>query len=190
MDPAYEKKGVHYPRLTSGEMNDLLIYLDNLVGIRSKEPKFELVDWRFRDAPEFQSLQCESCHRGKHSLDKRADPISLAEVQAMMWNHVLTTPRATAKVNYDEMLGWSVIVGPWSLAATRHRGEVAFAEKGVRRLPIPDRAKGAPILSERDSRSGVPDIRGLAPRARHASRDEREKSLAWPRIGRSEIADV
>jgi len=71
-------------------MNDLLIYLDNLVGIRSKEPKFELVAGDSGRA-EFQSLQCDSCHKDKRAMDKRTDPISLAEVQAMMWNHVLTT---------------------------------------------------------------------------------------------------
>jgi len=34
--------------------------------------------WRFGRA-EFQSLQCDSCHKDKHAMDKRTDPISLAE---------------------------------------------------------------------------------------------------------------
>ena len=187
MDPAYEKKGVHYPRLTAGEMNDLLIYLDNLVGIRSKEPKFELVAGDSGRA-EFQSLQCDSCHKDKRAMDKRTDPISLAEVQAMMWNHVLTTPRATAKVNYDEMAG---LVGYlWSLEprGDPHRGELAFAKKGCAACHA-DSAKGAPILNERDL-SPVSLIAAVSTHGPAMRAEMKSKSLAWPRIGRSEIADM
>jgi mono/diheme cytochrome c family protein len=187
MDPAYEKKGVHYPRLTSGEMNDLLIYLDNLVGIRSKEPKFELVAGDSGRA-EFQSLQCDSCHKDKHAMDKRTDPISLAEVQAMMWNHVLTTPRATTKVNYDEMAG---LVGYlWSLEprGDPHRGELAFAKKGCNNCHA-DGAKGAPVLNERDL-SPVSLISAVSTHGPAMRTEMKKKSLVWPRIGRDEIADM
>jgi mono/diheme cytochrome c family protein len=187
MDPAYEKKGVHYPRLTAGEMNDLLIYLDNLVGIRSKEPKFELVAGDSGRA-EFQSLQCDSCHKDKRALDKRTDPISLAEVQAMMWNHVLTTPRTRSAVNYDEMAG---LVGYlWSLEprGDPHRGELAFAKKGCAACHS-DSAKDAPVLSERDL-SPVSLISAVSKHGPAMRAEMKTKSLAWPRIGRSEIADM
>ena len=187
MDPAYAKKGVHYPRLTAGEMNDLLIYLDNLVGIRSKEPQFQLAAADAGHA-EFQSLQCESCHQGKRALENRADAISLAEVQAMMWNHVLTTPRATAKVNYDEMAG---LVGYlWSLEprGDPHRGELAFTKKGCGNCHA-DTAKGAPALHERDL-SPVSLISAVSTHGPVMRAEMKKKSLVWPRIGRAEIADM
>jgi mono/diheme cytochrome c family protein len=187
MDPAYERKGVHYPRLTSGEMNDLLIYLDNLVGIRSKEPHFQLVGGE-AGRTEFQSLQCESCHQGKHALEKRADHISMAEVQAMMWNHVLTTPRTRSAVNYDEMAG---LVGYlWSLEprGDAHRGELAFAKKGCADCHS-DSAKAAPVLTERDL-SPVSLISAVSRHGPAMRAEMNRKSLPWPRIGRSEIADM
>ena len=187
MDPAYVRKGVHYPRLTAGEMNDLLIYLDNLVGIRSKEPRFELAAG---DAgrTEFQTLQCDSCHKAKHSLENRADPISMAEVQAMMWNHVLTTPRTRAAVSYDEMAG---LVGYlWSLEprGDAHRGEVTFAKKGCAACHT-DSAKAAPILNERDL-SPVSLVSALSSHGPAMRAEMKIKGLVWPRIGRAEIADM
>jgi cytochrome c2 len=187
MDPAYERKGVHYPRLTSGQMNDLLIYLDNLVGIRSKDPQFQLVAGEAGRA-EFQSLQCESCHQGKHSLENRADAISMAEVQAMMWNHVLTTPRTRSAVSHDEMAG--LIGYLWSLEprGDPHRGELAFAKKGCADCHS-DSAKAALVLSERDL-SPVSLISAVSKHGPAMRAEMKKKSLAWPRIGRSEIADM
>ena len=187
MDPAYERKGVHYPRLTSGEMNDLLIYLDNLLGIRSKEPQFQLASAE-AGRTEFLSLRCDGCHQGKHSLENRADPISMAEVQAMMWNHVLTTMKSRSAVNYDEMAG---LVGYlWSLEprGDPHRGELAFAKKGCAACHA-DSAKGVQALSERDL-SPVSLISAISSHGPAMRAEMKKKSLAWPRIGRSEIADM
>jgi mono/diheme cytochrome c family protein len=187
MDPAYERKGVHYPRLTSGEMNDLLIYLDNLVGIRSKEPQFELAAG---DAgrTEFLSLRCDSCHKAKHSLENRADPISMAEVQAMMWNHVLTTPKTRSPVTYDEMAG---LVGYlWSLEprGDPHRGEVTFAKKGCAACHTTP-GTGAPTLNAIDL-SPVSLVSSLSSHGPVMRAEMKKKSLTWPRIGKAEIADM
>jgi mono/diheme cytochrome c family protein len=168
-------------------MNDLLIYLDNLIGIRSKEPQFQLAAGDAGRA-EFQTLQCDSCHQGKHSLANRADPISMAEVQAMMWNHVLTTLKTRSAVNYDEMAG---LVGYlWSLEprGDPHRGELAFAKKGCGACHT-DSGKGAPILNEHDL-SPVSLISGVSSHGPAMRAEMKKKSLAWPRIGRAEIADM
>ena len=187
MDPAYEKKGLHYPRLTAGEMNDLLIYLDNLVGIRSKEPKFELVAGD-SGRSELLNLQCDSCHKAKHSLEKRTDAISLAEVQAMMWNHVLTTPRGRTKVDYDEMAG--LIGYLWSLEpqGDARRGQAVFTKMGCGSCHA-DQAKDAPVLSERDL-SPVSLISAVSTHGPAMRAEMKKKSLAWPRIDRGEIADM
>jgi mono/diheme cytochrome c family protein len=187
MDPAYEKKGVHYPRLTAGQMNDLLIYLDNLVGIRSKEPKFELAAGE-EGRTEFSTLQCDSCHKAKHSLENLPDSISMAEIQAMMWNHVLTTPRAREKVTYDEMAG---LVGYlWSLEprGDPRRGEVTFTKKGCAACHT-DAGKGAPILNDSDL-SPVSLVSSLSSHGPAMRAEMKTKGVVWPRIGKEEIADM
>jgi mono/diheme cytochrome c family protein len=188
MDPAYEKKGVHYPRLTAGQMNDLLIYLDNLVGIRSKEPKFELAAGGDAGHTEFLALQCDSCHKAKHSLENRPDQISMAEIQAMMWNHVLTTPKTREKVTYDEMAG---LVGYlWSLEprGDPRRGEAIFAKKGCASCHDGS-GKLAPVLNDRDL-SPVSLVSSLSSHGPVMRTEMKKKSLTWPRIGRDEIADM
>jgi len=111
-------------------------------------------------------------------MDKRTDPISLAEVQAMMWNHVLTTPRATAKVNYDEMAGLVVICGPRATRRPAPR-ELAFAKKGCAACHA-DSAKGAPILNERDL-SPVSLIAAVSTHGPAMRAEMKSKSLVWPR---------
>jgi mono/diheme cytochrome c family protein len=187
MGPAFERQRVHHQRLTSSEMNDLLTYLDNLLGIRGKEPQFHLADSE-TGRIQFQSMQCDSCHRGKLSLEKRADRISMADIQAAMWNHALTRLKARPAVSYDEM---SSLVGYlWSLEPggdPRH-GERAFARRKCADCHA-DLGKGALTLSARDL-SPVFLITALWSHGPAMQAEMNRKSLAWPRIGRSDIADM
>ena len=187
MDPAFERQGVEHPRLTSGEMNDLLVYLDNLLGIRGKEPQFRIVSSE-TGRIQFLSMRCDSCHQGKLSLENYADRISIAEVQAMMWNHVLTTVKTRTAVSRDEMAG--LVAYLWSLEprGDPHRGELAFAKKGCADCHS-DSAKAAPALSERDL-SPVSLISAVSRHGPAMRAGMQNKSLAWPRIGRSELADM
>jgi mono/diheme cytochrome c family protein len=78
----------------------------------------------------------------------------------------------------------------WSLEprGDPHRGELAFAKKGCAACHA-DSAKGAPILNERDL-SPVSLIAAVSTHGPAMRAEMKSKSLAWPRIGRSEIADM
>jgi mono/diheme cytochrome c family protein len=187
MAPAFERKGAVHQRLTASEMNDLLTYLDNLLGIRSKEPQFHLADSE-TGRIQFHRLQCDSCHRGKLSLEDRAERISMADLQAAMWNHALARLKTWPAVSYDEM---SSLVGYlWSLepGGNPRRGERAFAKRNCADCHA-DQGKGVQALRERDL-SPVPLIAALWSHGPAMQAEMNKRRLAWPRIGGTEIADM
>jgi mono/diheme cytochrome c family protein len=185
MTAAFARKGLHYPMLTSGEMNDLLLYLDNTVG-RNRQPQFQLSPSDV-GRKEFQSLQCGSCHQGKHSLENRAEPISMADIQSAMWDHVMTTLPTRPAVNYEQMAG---LVGYlWSLEprGDPRRGEATFKTKGC--AACHDSGKGAPSLNGRDL-SPVSLVASLASHGPAMRAQMNAKNMAWPRLSKSELADI
>jgi cytochrome c2 len=187
MAPALEGKGVRHPQLTALGVNDLHVYLDNLLGIRDTEPQFQLADSE-TGRIQFHRLQCDSCHQGKLSMETRADRISMADIQAAMWNHAHTRLKTRPAVSYEEMSG---LVGYlWSLepGGDPHHGELVFAKKkcaGCHAIA----GKGAQILSERDL-SPVSLVTALWSHGPAMQAEMIGKSMAWPHIDRSEITDM
>jgi mono/diheme cytochrome c family protein len=112
----------------------------------------------------------------------------MAEIQAMMWNHVLTTPKTREKVTYDEMAG---LVGYlWSLEprGDPRRGEAIFAKKGCAACHSTP-GTGAPVLNDSDL-SPVSLVSSLSSHGPAMRTEMKKKSVTWPRIGRDEIADM
>ena len=78
---------VNHPRFTSQEINDLFLYLDNLREIRGRKSQFQLAGSETGRIL-FHTMQCDGCHQGKLSLEKRTERISMADIQAAMWTTV------------------------------------------------------------------------------------------------------
>jgi mono/diheme cytochrome c family protein len=187
MERGFEGKGVHHPRLTSAEINDLLIYLDNLREIRGKEPQFQLADI---DAGrlQFHKMQCDGCHGGKLSLENRGKRLSMADIQAAIWNHVSTRFKSRPSVTYEEMC--NLVAYMWSLGppGDPRRGQRLFSKKQCAACHS-DGSNGAPALSDRDL-TPVSVLAALWNHGPAMQADMNRKSLVWPRIGQSEIADM
>jgi cytochrome c2 len=187
MERAFESKGVHHARLTASEINDLLVYLDNLREIRGKEPQFQLADLDAGRA-QFHAMQCDACHQGKRSLEKRAARLSMADIQAAIWNHASTRLKARPAVSYEEMC--NLVAYLWSMGppGDARRGQRLFARKQCANCHA-EKGKDARMLSDRDL-SPVSVIAALWNHGPAMQADMSKRSLAWPRIGPSEIADM
>jgi mono/diheme cytochrome c family protein len=187
MDRAFATKGVHHPRLTSTEINDLLVYLENIPEIRGKEPQFQLAG---ADAgrTEYHALQCDTCHAGKLSLEKRTARLSMADIQAAIWNHASTKLTTRPTVTYDEMsdlVGYLSSLGP---PDDPRRGERLFAKNQCAACHA-DGGKNAPTLSGRDL-SPESVFAALSNHRSAMQADMNKRSLPWPRFDQSEIADI
>lgn len=125
---AFARKQVGHPHLTSQELNDLLVYLENLPAIRNRESHFRLAPAEMGRAL-FQAKGCAGCHRGKLSLENRMPRSTMADFSAAMWNHPLTNVQTRPSLSYNEM---SALVGYlWSLEdrGDRYLGRIVFARK-------------------------------------------------------------
>jgi cytochrome c2 len=186
MERALERKGVRYPRFTSQEMNDLLLYLDNLREIRSKKFQFQLADSE-QGRNVFHSVQCDSCHQGKASLEERTERISLADIQAEIWN-ASTRLKTLPAVSRDEMSNLFAYL--WSLEprGDAHHGEIAFTKKKCATCHT-GQGSSAPMLSERDL-SPVSMVAALLSHGSAMQAELTKRSLAWPQIHETEISDM
>src|SRR5208337_4758880 len=86
-------KGVASPQLSVQDLTDMLVYLRNLPGNRSKTGVFR-IDVMGTDQPVFQSAGCGSCHGTVEALADRIQAQTLTEIAVEMWNH---TPRMAAE---------------------------------------------------------------------------------------------
>jgi cytochrome c2 len=97
MIKAMEARNVSWPELTSQDMADLLVYLQNLPETRTAKLAFEVV------SPEggeelFHSKGCANCHVNQRAFENLIGDSTLTDVAAAMWNHapLMTKNAATA----------------------------------------------------------------------------------------------
>jgi len=187
MDRAFVSKGVHHPRLSSTEINDLLVYLENIPEIRTKAPQFQLAGLDAGRA-EYHALECDTCHQGKLSLEKRTSRLSMADIQAAIWNHASTKLTTRPTVTYDEMCNLVAYLSSLGPRDDPRRGERLFAKNQCASCHA-EGAKDAPVLSGRDL-SPESVFAALSNHRSAMQADMNKRSLAWPRFDESEIADI
>jgi cytochrome c2 len=86
MRAALEKSGKKFPTLTSVEMNDITIYLQNLPQTRNLKPIATFASAQTGERL-FELKGCRGCHNGERSLTRATGFRSAADVSASMWNH-------------------------------------------------------------------------------------------------------
>src|ERR1051326_4177015 len=86
MRKAMEARQIKWPELTSHDMTDLLVYLQNLPQNRHTEHFLKV------PAPEggeelFRSKGCANCHKDAKAFENLIGDSTLTDVAAAMWNH-------------------------------------------------------------------------------------------------------
>jgi mono/diheme cytochrome c family protein len=187
MDKAFVKKGVHHPRLTSAEINDLLVYLENVPEIRRIEPQFQLAGVE-AGRTEYHALECDTCHAGKLNIEKRSARLSMADIQAAIWNHASTKMIKRPTVNNAEMRDLVAYLSSLGPRDDPRRGERLFAKNQCAACHTGG-AKGAAPLTGRDlsPESVVAALSNHAPAMRAGLN---KRGIAWPRFDQSEISDI
>ncbi len=181
---AFARHGLHYPRFASPELNDLLVYLENLPGIRSREPRFVLAAADVGHAL-FQANGCADCHQGKLSLRNRTGRSTMADISAAMWNHSFVREENRRLLSYQEMSG--LVSYLWALQGQgdRRRGSRIFEKKCAgchenSRIPAFGGLQPGPAAM----------LAALGTHGPNVQRETNRKGLAWPRFGGSEMADL
>ena len=192
MAQAFARKNLRFTRFTSQELNDLLVYLENLPGVRDTKPRFRLAPTE-TGRTLFRTKGCAGCHHGRLSLEDRASRLTMADVSTAMWNHPLTNLGSRPLLSYDEMSG--IISYLWSAEASDNprRGKHIFVKKKCAschsdsetdadrfKIPLARRYEGVPVSM----------MTALWNHRPATQAEMREKGLTWPLLARSEMADL
>jgi mono/diheme cytochrome c family protein len=186
MKRALAPKGQSWPTLTPAEMNDVVVYLQNLPATKGKQASFAPASAETGERL-FQLKGCAGCHVGGQSLAKRKSTPTVAEFAAGMWNHAAKMNQQ-GELNREEMrrlVGYLWSIQNFAPAGDARRGRQVFTASrcGTCHGSSAPGIAGQPIDS----------FRFLAGAWMHGPAMQsamKQKSIAWPRLDGGQVADL
>ncbi|HEV3330207.1 MAG TPA: c-type cytochrome [Bryobacteraceae bacterium] len=192
MRQAYTERTLRWSPLTSQELRDMLVYLQNLPETRELVTAFEFPP-SASGAALFQSKGCATCHQGKLALENRLRNQNLTDIAVDMWNHQASMKQPAPKLSQEEMrqiLGYVWTRQYFRGSGDAVRGKQVFTVKNCASCHS-DSASGAPLLSK--GVEGYSDITIISALWEHGPRMldlMTERKLVWPRFTAAEMADL
>ena len=192
MRQAYAQRKLHWTPLTSQELRDMLVYLQNLPETRELVTAFEFPP-SASGAELFQSKGCAGCHQGKLALQNRLRNQNLTDIAVDMWNHQASMKQLAPSLSQEEMR--QILGYIWARQYFRGSGDAAhgkqvFTEKNCA-VCHNDPASGAPPLAKGSGEYS--DITMISALWEHGPRMldlMSERKLAWPRFTAQEMSDL
>ena len=192
MHNAMAARGVTWPHLSSQELEDLLIYLQNLPQTREKE------DFLLLPSPEngeqlFREKGCAECHKGKLALENRLSDSTLTDVAAAMWNHAPQMRQPPPELTITE---WEQLISyVWAKQFFATRGNAARGHKTFDSKKCAvchnDPSSGAPTLSKpSEPYSAINMVSVLWQHGPAMLQKMHEKHITWPQLSQNEMANL
>jgi mono/diheme cytochrome c family protein len=185
MRAAFARRGIRSPRLTSQELTDLLIYLENLPETRGQRHRFRLASPR-TGRMIFQVKGCGECHRGRLSLEGRGSRLAPADVAAGMWNHA--SGEGHPSLSYEEMGGIAGYLWFMNGRGDARRGRRLFAAK---KCAACHASRELPSLHGSDPQTvPVSFTTALLSHGPAMLAEMRRMGVRWPRFAGKELGDL
>lgn len=192
MRAEFGRKGLAWPRLTAGELTDLLVCLQHLPETRSWERAFQLPP---ADSGEtlFRTKGCAGCHTGRLDLGVLLRNQTLTQIAADMWNHQPDMKPQPPSISQEEMR--RILAYVWARQYFRGQGDAVrgrkvFQQKGCASCHS-DPSSGATRLTR--GKEGYSEITMIAVLWSHGptmlERME-QKGVVWPRFTAPQMADI
>src|SRR6266567_2557742 len=204
MRDAMVRRHIPWPQLTSQELTDLVIYIQNIPETRGKPQAFELTPNAADGERLFKERSCANCHQGDLDLQRRLSGGTVTDFAAVMWNHAprmwrygeksgQTPPRLTE----EEMrciISYLWYTQLYAEPGQPVRGKQVFAKKGCASCHE-NRASGAPdlkhVLSARAEPLRPSSIAAVLWQHGPAMLEGmRQRNIPWPRFSKSEMVNL
>jgi mono/diheme cytochrome c family protein len=186
------RRRVPYPRLSSQELTDVLVYLREVAGTPHRKAEFSPASAE-TGRRIFVSKGCVACHKGGHSLETRPTRYSLTEFAAALWNHPSRIASRLPELSYEEMrqlVGYLVSVQFFEERGDLARGERVYAAKHCGACHD-NPARGAPPRASLAGRMTSFDMVAALWKHGPAMLDRmRQRGLPWPHFTGTEMADL
>ena len=195
MEREMQARHVTWPQLTSQDMTDLLVYLQNLPQTRNQEHSMSLGSPGVGEEL-FRSKGCANCHTNERSFSNLIGDSTLTDVAAAMWNHaplMMKDPSQAPKpVSVDEMR--SIISYVWAQQFFSPKGDAA---KGRRIFESQKCAschgangKAPQITRETGPFSAVRMVSVLWSHGPAMEQQLNEHKMKWPKLSPAEMSNV
>lgn len=190
MRQAFAQKKLAWSRLTSQELTDLLVYLQNL-------PETKEIATNFLFPPSepgeklFVSKGCSNCHNGKWDTQLRNQ--TLTDIAVDMWNHHFSMKQPPPQLSQEEMR--QIIGYIWARQyfhgdGNVERGKKVFVEKNCGKCHN-DPSSGAPKLAKgKAAYSDITMVAVLWQHGPHMLDMMTQRKIAWPRFTAQQMTDL
>jgi mono/diheme cytochrome c family protein len=126
MHNAMAARRIAWPQISSQELTDILVYLQNLPQTRSLQQVLSLPP-PGRGEALFQDKGCAECHKGTLALENRLGDSPLTDVAAAMWNHAPQMRQPPPELTIDE---WRQLISyVWAKQFFATRGDATRGHK-------------------------------------------------------------
>jgi mono/diheme cytochrome c family protein len=192
MRAAFQTKGIKWPALTSQDLTDLLVYVQNLPENKDRTPGPTPAPSGEGQAL-FKEKGCIGCHQGKLSLDNRYLGRTLTDFAVAMWNHEPKMKNPPPALNGEEMraiVAYLQTTHLFSAKANATRGKKVYTDKKCASCHD-DAASGAPNLA--DLKGKFYPFFMVAALWEHGpamQQKMRQKGIPWPRFKVPDMADL
>ncbi len=192
MREAFGEKRIAWQQISSQELTDMLVYLQNLPQTRGLAAKFSFPE-SASGAAVFESKGCAKCHTGRLALENRLRNQTLTDIAAAMWNHAPRMQQPPPVLNQEEMR--QVVGHVWARqflqgAGNPERGKRVFSDKKCATCHN-DAASGAPNLAQgKGNYSDVTMVSALWEHGPQMLAQMNARNLGWPRFNGSEMSDL
>ena len=196
MNQAMRERHIAWPQLTSQDLTDLLVYLQNLPQTRSATLEFEM------PAPEggeelFRTKGCAGCHTDEKAFENLIGDSTLTDIAAAMWNHAPlmvksaeTAPDQVTAPQMRQILSFVWASQFFSPKGDAARGKHVFESKKCETCHGAS-SSGAPALSPANGTfSAVQMVAALWSHGPSMLEKMKQQNIAWPRLSPSEMTNL
>lgn len=192
MRNAMTARGIPWPRLTSQQLDDILLYLQNLPQTRGIEYVIE-----FPSPSNGEELVrdkgCTSCHVGKLALENRLADRTLTDIAAAMWNHapeMRQPPPEVSVVEWRQLMSYVWAKQFFASNGNPARGRKVFESKKCGDCHN-DPSSGTPSLSEpAEPYSAISMVAVLWRHGPIMLRRMQAEHISWPQFSQEEMANL
>jgi mono/diheme cytochrome c family protein len=190
MKEAMAKRNIAWPQLTSQELTDLLIYVQNLPETKGKRPEFAPASAETGKLL-FDLKGCAECHAGRNSLEGRFVNRTVTDFAAAMWNHAPKMKQPAPELRAEEMrriVGYLWSRQVFDEAGSSDRGKTVLAAK---KCAVCHEGGGAPSLTARaEPLNALSMVSELWKHGPAMEEQFKAKNIAWPRFAGADMADL
>ena len=192
MRQAVESRKLRWPSVTSQELSDILVYLQNLPQLKHRPPNYAPASAETGEIL-FQAKGCTGCHGVKAAVDKRFANRTMTDFAASMWNHGARLTKPLPEMNAEEMRR---IVGYLeSLQVFDQQGNAAHGKKVFETSRCGNchnqPSSGAPSLAGMKGQfSSAAMVSVLWQHGPAMLEKMKQQKIAWPRFQAGDMADL